>query len=298
MRFGANRTGKGLRGRLLVSLLSVVMATGFAIGHADAAYAADTAAEEDPAGLQAFMRAEAAESRVKITTNQQSDDREVDFVSLCCESGDLDIEMTITYANGEPSKAYMPDYLYVRLDGDGEDGFEWVSPLTDLEGDRLIYSFSMSRGQRAAFWIFDYPQDKESDTPPTLNIKATDREGRQVYGNAVGLFRSNLEDWGDGTFYLSNARVDADAEDKAGLPNAKIVLAVLGDDDNQEPNPDAPDTSDTPEDDSDVEIPWDRKKVPTDTRKVPQLGDATSLISLVVIAISLIAIAMVNRKRK
>lgn len=311
--------------RALIALIAAALAMASClsakarVAYADEAMAAEAVGASvdddaaDTARLKEHMRAASEEerkSKTQITTNMQTEDREIDFVSICCESGDLDIELTISYANGEPSKAHEDDYLYVRLDVDGEEGFKWLSPVID--GDTLSYSFHMDRGKRAAFWIFDYPLERENDIQPTLSIKATDRKGRQVYGTTVGSFRSTLEDWGDGTFFLSNARVDSDAADKAGLPNAKIVLSVLGDDDNQEPNPsqdeDTPPSSPT---DTTSTTSTDNPPSPNpqdsdatggkinwgDPTKVPQLGDSVVLVSLSIIIASLIAM-LIARHRK
>jgi len=294
-------------GRLIAPLL---LATTVCLGetpcmptisaYADEVTEIDTDARaQDTAGLEDSLRARTIEERIKMYTAQQSDTREVDFLSVCCESGDIDVDMTITYTNDEPSKAYRPDYLYVRLDVDGEEGFKWLSPVVDPEnGNTLSYSFFLTKGRRAAFWIFDYPKERTNETPPTLSLKATDRNGRQVFGTVVGSFRSDFEDSGDGFFYLSNARVNEDAEDKAGLPNAKIVLSV----------PPDPEPESTPDDGGDEEMPTapeddgdkggDRKINWDDDGKVPQLGDAIVALSVISIVLSIIAICIVNSKKK
>lgn len=296
-------------GRLIAPLLLAITVClgGMPCTLATTAYADETAetdtdaAAQDTAGLEDNLRAKTIEERIRMYTAQQSDRREVDFLSICCDSGEIDVDMTITYANEEPSKAYSPDYLYVRLDVDGEEGFKWLSPVVDPEnGNTLSYSFFLSEGRRAAFWIFDYPQERTNETPPTLSLKATDRKGRQVFGTVVGSFRSDFEDSGDGSFYLSNARVNEDAEDKAGLPNAKIVLSVPPDPEpEQESTPDESGDEEmptTPEDDGDNgdgrKINWD------DDGKVPQLGDAVVALSFISITLSIIAICIVNSKKK
>lgn len=265
---------------------------------ASRAYADEATADSaDVAGLEESLREEAVASRLKITTNQQSDDREVDFVSVCAESGDLDIEMTITYANAEPTKAHEPNYLYVRLDVDEGEGFKWLSPVVDGDST-LIYNYHLTGGKRAAFWIFDYPKDRQTETAPTLRLVATDRKGRQVYGTTVGGFRSSLESLGDGSFFLNNARVDQDAEDKAGLPNAKLVLSVLDDDEDQNPPDGTEDEGGEDGDEGGPTINWEKDKRKGTDGDTPQTGDAVVIYTLVVIVLSLVAFIVLSRRKK
>lgn len=304
----------GLRGIVASFLLASTVCLGgiqwvpATIAYADAAVepGGDDEAEnsaQDTAGLEDDLRTKSIEERIKMYAAQQSDDREVDFLSVCCESGELDVDMTITYANEEPTKAYRPDYLYVRLDVDGEEGFKWLSPVVDPENSNtLSYSFFLSAGRRAAFWIFDYPKDRVNETPPSLSIKVTDRQGKQVFGSTAGSFRSDFEAPGDGSFYLSNARVNEDAEDKAGLPNAKIIFSVPpdpetnSDDGGNEDNPPVPES---PEDGDENGDNRERRKINWDDKgPISQLGDAVVPISIIAIVLSLISLIIVISKRK
>ena len=203
-----------------------------------------------------------------------------DFVSVCFEEGHgrIAVAMSVAYGQGTVGKVASEQYLYVRADA-GSEGFRWLPP--QVNGDTLSWSFSLEEGQRAAFWLLD-----DGENPPRLDIEAAGSEGGSVSARTVGLFRSPLAKGGEGRFSLPDAGVSEDAEDKAGIPNAKVLLRL---------EPGMP--ADRGEGNATYGVADGEGEAPRDWQEILKTGDAVVLACLSAIAVSLVAFLFMRRRR-